>query len=239
MKTRREEFYAKEFQRTGDPKYRDMAVGEMRDLIFSAVRAMNLSRSIDTRTLYMNGLGLATKAIETWDPSKSKLSTYVTNALNPLNRVVYKHGPTLHTPEHQIKDFGKFKKHYAEYVNEYGEKDIDPLILADMSGLSIKKVKEFITRERGTYNDSTLGTYNIMYQRSDHRMDLEYLNDEFKDDPLQKKVWKEIAKGLSSKDEITPNARDVHRKVGGSYYEVNKAYKEIVEKINRYLTTIS
>ena len=70
-------------------------------------------------------------------------------------------------------------------------------------------------------------------------MDLEYLNDEFKGDPLHKKVWREISIGLRKEGATTPNAKEVHRKIGGSYYEVNKAYKEIVDKINRYLTTIS
>lgn len=239
MQTRKEEFYASEYKRTGDRKFIDLAVNEMRDLIFSTVRSMNLAKSIDTRTLYINGLGLASEAVKTWEPSKSKLSTYVVNALNPLNRVVYKHGPALHTPEHQIKEFGIFKKYYTEYVNEFGSKDVDPLILSDMTGMSIKKVKEFINRERGTYNDSTIGTYNVTYQRSDHRMDLEYLEEEFKNDPMQAKVWKEIRKGLSGRDGTAPNAREVHRKIGGSYYEVNKTYKDIVEKINKYLTTIS
>jgi len=239
VQTREEEKYAREYKKTGDSKYRDLAVEEMRDLIFSTVRAMNLSQSLDTRSLYIKGLGLAAKAVETWDPDKAKLSTHVVNALNPLKRVVYQSGPTLHTPEHSIKDFSNFKGAFSNYIEEHGTRDVDATELADITGLSLKKVKEFLKRERMTFNDSTMSTVNVGYLKGDHRISFEYLEEEYKGKPLHQRIIREIAKVLKKDDKTQPNAREIHRKIGGSYYEVNKAYKDIVEKINDYLKTIS
>lgn len=239
LQTRREEEYARKFKETGDEKYRDMAVDEMRDLIFSQVRSMNLSQSLDTRTLYIKGLGLATKAVETWDPFRAKLSTHVVNSLNPLKRVVYREGPTLHTPEHVIKDFGNFKKAFSDYVDMYGDKEIDTVFLADQTGIPIKKIREFLKRERSTFNDSTLSNVNVDYMRTDHRVDLDYIEDSFRHKTLHRRVFAEIKKKLKNPRGEAPNAREIHRKVGGSYYEVNKVYKEIVDAINDYLARIS
>lgn len=235
----REEEYIEQYRRTGDVKYRDMAVNEMRDLIFDSVRSMNLSKGLDTRTLYMKGIGLAQEAVESWDPSKAKLSTHVVNSLKPLHRDVYKFGPTLHVPEHSIKAFGEFKKVYEEYVNEFGEIDPDPVVLSDMSGIPEKKVIEFLQRERKTYNTSTQSFRPVEYTRSDHRIDPEYLAEQFKYDPLLKKVWAEISRSLSKEGGPSPNAREIHRKIGGSYYEVNKAYDTIIRTLNEYLRTIN
>lgn len=236
MKTsRREEEYIKQYRETGDKKYRDMAIDEMRDLIFSNVKSMNLSQGVDTRTLYLKGIGLAKDAVETWDGDKAKLSTHVINSMKPLHRDIYKYGPTLHVPEHSIKTFGEFKKVYEEYTNEYGDKDPDPVVLADMSGLSVSKVREFLLRERKTYNTSTQSFRPAEYVSSDHRLDTEYLTKQFDSDPVQKKVWAHIKKSLDSADRNPPNAREVHRKTGGSYYEINKAYNEIIGIINDYL----
>lgn len=232
---RREEEYAREYKMTGNRALRDKAVHEMRDLIFSQVRSMNLSQGLDTRTLYMKGLGLASHAVDSWDPGKSKLSTHVVNSLKPLHRDVYKHGPVLHVPEHNIKDFGEFMKVHDSYVNEYGDRDPDPVVLSDRSGLSRRKVEEFLKRIRKVYHDSTQSFRPVEYVRSDHRLDTEYLAAQFEKDPLQKKVWKHISIHLGKQNAHPPNARDIHRKIGGSYYEVNKAYNEIIEILNDYL----
>jgi len=239
LQTRKEEEYARKFKETGDNKYRDLAVEEMRDLIFSTVRSINLSQSIDTRTLYIKGLGLAAKAVETWDPLRAKLSTHVVNSLHPLKRVVYKEGPTLHTPEHVIKDFGNFKKFFSDYVDQYGDKEIDTIFLSDQTGIPVSRIKEFIKRERSTYNDSTLSSVNVNYMRTDHRIDLDYIEDSFNHKTLHRRIFAEIKKKLKNPRGEAPNAREIHRKIGGSYYEVNKAYKEIVMAINDYLKTIS
>lgn len=238
VQTRREEEYAKLYKQTGDKQYLNLALKEMEDLVYSTVRSMNLSQGIDTRTLYYKGMGYAKDAIETWDPSKSKLSTHVVNTMQPIHRDVYKYGPTLHTPEHSIKDFGNFKKVYEEYTNEFGEYDPDPVVLSDMSGLSLKKVKEFLQRERKTFNTSTQTFRPVEYLHSDHRLDLDYLGEEFKNDPLKKKVWNEIKKSLKDPNAAPPNARDIYRTIQSSvssYYEVNKAYNDIVRTINEYI----
>lgn len=237
---RREEEFARQYKQTGNKEFRDKAVNEMRDLVYSHINSMNLSKGIDNRTLYYKGLGLATQAVETWDPHKSKLSTHVVNSLKPLLRDVYKYGPTLHVPEHIIKDIGELKAHYSNYVNMYGDRDVDPLVLCDMSGMSLKRVRDFLKRERATLNTSTEISANQQYVRSDHRMDMEYLNEQFKDPPLKKQVWSKIAKALNDPNSAPPNARDIHRTLRGrSYYEVNKVYKEIVETLNEYLKTIT
>lgn len=238
VKTRMEEEYARQYKATGDKKYLNMALKEMEDLVYSTVQSVNLSRGIDTRALYYKGMGYAKDAIETWDPSKSKLSTHVVNTMMPIHRDVYKYGPTLHTPEHSIKDFGNFKKTYDEYTNEFGDIDPDPVVLSDMSGLSLKKVKEFLQRERKTYNTSTQTFRPVEYLHSDHRLDLDYLGEEFKTDPVKKQVWAEIKKALEDPNAAPPNAKDIYRNMANkvsSYYEVNKAYNDIVRIINDYL----
>ena len=235
--SRREEEYAKIYKDTGDKSYKDKAVNEMRDLIYDRVRAMNLSKGLDTRTLYMKGMGIALEAVETWDPSRAKLSTHVINSLKVLHRDINKYSPTLHVPEHNIKKFATFKRTYAEYVNEYGLLDPDPVELVDRSGLTKKEIEEFLIRERKTYNSSTDSFRPIEYLKSDYRVDVDYLSDQFKEDPLTSKVWKEIAKSLKDKNAPPPNAKEISRKLNKSYYEVNKVFTEIVKVLNEYITT--
>lgn len=229
----KEEEYAKQYKTTGDTAFKEKAVDEMRDLIYGFVQNLNLSKSIDTRVLYQKGLGLALDAVETWDPSRSKLSTHVTNTLKPLSRDVYKYGPVLHTPEHSIREFGKFKKALDSYTVEYGDKSYDPLILADLSGLTIPQVKEFLARERKTYNDSTVSSTDFDYTYSDRRLDMEYIKKEFDKDEIKARIWNEIAYDISH--DRKPSASAIARKIKLPYYSVNKAFTEMVETINQII----
>lgn len=229
----KEEEYALQYKKTGDKAMKEKAVDEMRDLIYNSVQNLNLSKGIDTRVLYQKGIGMALDAVETWDPKQSKLSTHVTNTLKPLSRDVYKYGPVLHTPEHSIREFGKFKGALDSYTVEFGDKSYDPLILADMSGLSIKQVKEFLKRERKTYNDSTVSSTDFDYTYSDRRLDMDYIKKEFDKDEIKSKIWNEIAYDISH--DRKPSASAIARKLKMPYYSVNKAFTEMIDVINQVI----
>lgn len=226
----REEEFARQYKLTGNVKDKEAAVNEMRDLIYNTVQNLNLSKGIDTRVLYQKGIGLALDAVENWDPKQSKLSTHVTNILKPLSRDVYKYGPILHTPEHSIREFGRFKGALDIYTTEFGDKTFDPVVLSDMSGLPVKQVKEFLLRERKTYNDSTTSTTDFEYNYNDRRLDMDYLTKEFDKDPIKAKIWKEAAREVSRNRK--PSASAIARKLKLPYYTVNQTFSEMIASIN-------
>lgn len=229
-----EEFYAKQYKRTGDLKARDKAVMEMEGLIRNAIRNMNVGQNIDNRVLLNKGRAIALKAVDSWDPNKGvKLSTWTVNQLKQINRTLYKHGPILHIPENRIKYYSSLEKAMEEYEQEYGNTNYDPIVLSDLSGVPVKEVKNLLQERRKVYNTSSVDTTDVGYEAKDYKFQLDLLDTEFKSDKLKKKVWLEIKKDLD-KDK-KPSASDIARKLNMNYIDVNNIYKDIIEEINKIL----
>ena len=231
----REEEYARLYKQTKNPMYRDMAVEEMRDFIFTRIKAMNISGGLDDRVLKNKAIGIALKSMDTWDPARGKLTTYVGNQLLPLQRDVYKYAPILHIPENRIRDYGVFRKAYESYVNDNGDTAVDTAVLADMAGLTRDKVKMFLRENNKVFNDSVISTTDIKYKKEDHRVAVEMLATEFQRDPIKKKMWREIASSLR-RNEPKINATMLADKLNIPYSIVNRKYNEMVEVINQVLT---
>lgn len=231
---KKEEEYATLYKQTGDKSYKTKAINEMRNLIYSTVQKINLTKSIDTNVLFVKGLGIAGQAVESWDPKKARLSTHVVSNLQQLTRTVYAFGPVLHVPEHTIKDFSHFKNVFAEYTATYGEDAPDVKELSTLSGLSEKKVEEFLLRERKTFGATSEEFHPVTFSRNDHRLDVDYLAQQFENDPDEKVVWEQISAAIK-KEAPTPNASEIHKKIGGSYYKINTAYNSVINKLNKYI----
>lgn len=229
----REEEYAEAYLKTHDKKYKDMAVEEMRDLIYSTIKSMNISGGISDQVLLAKGMAIALKAIDKWDKKKSKLSTYVVNQLQPLRRDVYKYAPILHIPENRIGGYSAYVKAYDEYVNKHGDTAVDPVIIADMAGLTKAQVMLFLKENNKIYNDSVLSTTDIHWKKDDYKSELQLIATEFENDPLKKRMWKHIVKAL--KDGTKINASILAQKVPAAYPVLNRKYNEMVETINKIL----
>lgn len=226
----KEEQHALKYKETGDIKEKEAAVKAMSNLIYSTISGFNRSQGLDNRVLYNKGLGIALKAVDSWDPDKAKLSTHVVNQLKPLQRDVYKFSPILHIPEHRIGDWQQFQATVAEYEAEYGAINYDPLILSDMSGLPVDRVKELLKENKKVWNTSTISTTDVKWPRLDYKFSLDLIETDFDKDEDTKKVWKEIKSMLENGE--TPNASEVARRLNMKYTQVNKIYNMIVKKIN-------
>jgi len=230
----REEEFATLYKQTGKYQYRDQAIKELENLIYMTVSGYNRSQSLDNRVLFNKGIGLAIKAIETWDPKKGRLATHVVNNLKPLQRDVYKYGPVLHVPEHRIKSWGKFQGILTEYEAEHGSVNYDPKILSEMSGFPIKDVKTMLQENTKVYNTSSDPTTQIAYQQLDYKFSLDLLETEFKKDPDKYKVWKEIKKTLEEGGK--PNAAAISRTLDMNYTYTNKLYTDIAKQLSDIIT---
>ncbi len=229
-----EEKYAKLYKKTGDKQYRDKAVEEMRDLVHSTISKFNQAKSIETTTIFNKGLGIAYQAVDSWDPTKgAKLTTHVVNLLKPLLRTVYQSN-IMHTPEHRIKNWSVLQASLVDYEIEYGTVYYDPIIIARMSGLPLSQVKEFLKENRKVYNTSDVSTTNISWPKQDYKMSLDLVSYEFKEDKQTEKIWglmkKDIEKGKK------PSASAMAKKLKIPYTDVNRIYKEIVEKVQHIVS---
>ena len=227
---KKEEIHALEYKKTGDLKERDLSVAAMKNLIYSTISGFNRSQGLDNRVLFNKGLALAMKAIESWDPTRARLATHVVNQLKPLQRDVYKYAPILHVPEHRIGDWQQFQAIVSEYEAEYGAINYDPMILSDMSGLSVERVKELLKENKKVWNTSTLSTNDVKWPKMDYKFSLDLIETDFNKDKNTKKVWKEIKTILE--DGGKPNASKIARRLDMKYTQVNKIYNSVVEKIN-------
>lgn len=226
----KEEQHAIKYKETGDVKEKELAVKAMSNLIYSTIAGFNRSQGLDNRVLYNKGLGIALKAVDSWDPEKAKLSTHVVNNLKPLQRDVYKFSPILHIPEHRIGDWQHFQATLTDYEAEYGSVNYDPLILSDMSGLPIERVKELLNENKKVWNTSTVSTTDVKWPRMDYKFSLDLIETDFNKDKDTKRIWKEIKTMLEKGEK--PNASEIARRLDLKYTQVNKTYSMIVEKIN-------
>lgn len=230
-----EEYYAKRYKQTGHLADRDKAVMEMEGFIRNTIRNMNVGQNVDNRVMLNKGRAIALRSIDSWNPNKGvKLTTWVGNNLKQLNRTLYKHGPILHIPENRIKYYGLLDKALEEYEQEYGDRTKpDPMILADLSGVPLKEVKNLLKERRKVYNTSSVTTTNVDYEAKDYKYQLDMLDTEFRRDKLMRKVWLEIKKDLD-KDK-KPSASEIARRLDMNYIDVNNIYKEIINEINKIL----
>jgi len=226
-----EEKYAKLYKQTGKKEYKDKSVEEMKDMVYSTVMKFNRAKSIDMKALYHKGLGIAYKAIDSWDPDRGvKLTTHVVNQMKPLWRTVYKSN-IMHIPEHRIKDWGILQSALLDYELEHGTVHYDPVILASMSNLPVKRVEDFLKENRKVYNTSDSATTNISWPKQDYKLSLDLLSMEFKEEPVTKKIWELVKKDLEKGKK--PSANEMSVKLKLPYNEVNKIFKEMLEKVQQ------
>ena len=111
--------YFNEWKRTGSTEAENKFFNSIKNIIHNEVNKINKSKSVSNDTLYYKGVALVRKGIKDWDPKKSKINTYVTTLMKPLNREVYK-SLYLHVPEGRIQTFQKINKVLPDYEEEHG-----------------------------------------------------------------------------------------------------------------------
>lgn len=231
-----EGYWAKEYQSTGDLDAKDKALQSLKPLIMKQVANVNVSKSISHGALYGKGVGLASHAIDTWDPKQSKLSTHVVNQLKKLHRYVNKYGPMLHTPEHRISQWSDLDKAFEAYEHEHGTGEYNKDILAESTGLPVADIEKAIAERRKVFNDSSINTTNIPWKDRYMGLDLDLLSKEFEGDKVKKKVFAAIRKVLAKGEEGNVKVTDIARITGLPYRTANSATKEIVHTIKNGLS---
>jgi len=230
----KEDEYARRYLETGDKTYKDKALKELKPIIMQQVHKVNNSGALSRGALYAKALGLAAKAVDTWDPSKSKLSTYVTNSLKKLHRTVYQYAPMLKIPENRIGQWADLQRAFEIYEHEHGTESYDPKVIAKMTKLPVSDVEKAIKERRKVYNDSELGTTNIPWSSRYSEINFNLLKEEFTGD--QRKVFDAMVKSIERDPNKNVSDVELARKTGLPYSKVNKLHKEIDNKVKEVMS---
>lgn len=84
---------------------------------------------------------LAVDAVRKYDPASGvRLTTWVVNQLQPLNRYGRKSRQLVNTSELSYRQFAELDSHRREFLDEEGREPTDEE-LADASGLSVKRIQ--------------------------------------------------------------------------------------------------
>ena len=85
---------------------------------------------------------LAVGAVQTYNPdSGARLSSWVVTQLQPLSRYGRKSKQIVNVPEMAYRQFAEVDSHRKEFLDEEGREPTDEE-LADMSGISVKRIRE-------------------------------------------------------------------------------------------------
>lgn len=97
-----------QWKKTGDTNVRDLLLESFDPLIQKEVNVFKTS-PLPTEAIKLRAVGLAAKALDTYDPEKSQLNTHLTNSLKKLNRFVYEYQNIGKIPEHRILKITQYR----------------------------------------------------------------------------------------------------------------------------------
>lgn len=235
-----EDKWGKMYLSTKNADYKDKALVSLMPIINKQVYNTNTSKSISHGSLVSEGLSIASKYIDTWDPKQSKLATHVTNGLKKLHRTVNSNGPMLHIPEHRVSQWSTLRNAFEEYEHLYGTGHYDSGLLSKMTGIKEADVEKALKENRKVYDDSELGTTNIPWQTQYVGLDLDHLSHEFDYSPDKKAIYKIMRNIIkdSEGDLKSVSVVAIHKELNKkrkvnplSYKVVNRHVKEIIAKI--------
>jgi RNA polymerase primary sigma factor len=194
---------------------------------------------IPMTSIELEGMKLASQALDTYDPTKSALNTHVTNYLKKVSRFVTQHQNVASIPEPRALMLGKYKTIYSNLEDEKGR---EPTIseLADAMNISQAEVERINLEQRAELgidfesDDDEGGGFffdvNPEAQTSPTERALGYVY--FESDPVDKKIL-EYSLGIGGVPKL--NLGETKKRLKLSDSEFNKRRRKLARDINELL----
>ncbi len=180
--------------------------------------------------------GLASKAFESYDPEKAKLSTHLYQQLQPLKRTVHQRANYLRVSPRAWWDLQNLEKIEKEYKDEAGEPP-STQELADRTGLSNKRIAWLRKFRKGGI---PAGLLEKQDPEALSKMRAESNEEERMDkwtravyqtlDPRDQKIF-EMRTGAFGREQL-PN-KEIARRLGISASAVSQRANHIADKLER------
>lgn len=127
-----------QYKQTGDINFKKDLLFSLKPLIVQKANEFS-SSGLPISAIEMEGHRLAAGAIDTYDPTKSKLNTHIVNNLQKINRFVFNYQNAGYIPEKRILMINKYQTIKNNLIEEKGrEPNIEEL--ADAMQVSVKEI---------------------------------------------------------------------------------------------------
>lgn len=178
---------------------------------------------------------LALRAVQTYDPLRSQLSTHVLNHLKGLRRVHRQQTHVLSVPERVVLDQRRLAEASAQLEDRLGR---EPTMqeLADLTGMSIKRIRHIQTfrgpRAEGQISERAgVGGELEGFMPATQRLSDAWLNIVYDDlNPINKKIM-EWTLGLDGEPVLSN--KEIARRLSLSPGAVSQRKKLIQDKLNQ------
>jgi len=145
----------RQWQKTGNDQYVEDLLDSLTPL-FKHVLNKYTQYPIPYNILMHKSMMLARDALGKYDPTKSKLSTYVMNQIRPLDRFVKQYQNVSYVPEFLSKEFGRYEAAQQALADNLGRTPND----AEMAEY-MKMPLNHIQRIRAAKTQSMLASSNV------------------------------------------------------------------------------
>lgn len=228
----------KRYKKKDDKEAKKELIHSLKPLIRSQVNKYRTS-GLPYDSLELEGINLASKAIETYDPTKAQLNTHVVNNLQKLSRFTTQHQNVGYIPEPRALMIGKYNTIYSNLEEEKGR---EPTIqeLSDAMQVSPAEIERLQKEQRSdlhmtlpeTDDEGGGFSYYIMPDEEDPqaREALEFTY--FDAEPVDKKVL-EYTFGLGGTEKTTN--KEIKAKLGLTETELRKRRQRLAKNIKELL----
>ncbi len=203
----------------------DALLKQMDGVIFKEVNRWGgvLSRPV----LETEAKRIAKQAFEDFDPQRGvALSTYLTNALQKLSRITYKHQNITYRPEHSVLKIGAFDHANRDLSDRYG-REASTEELADYLSWSPGEVTKFQKQQRPEFLASGALPGGMFTSASNDGL-VDFLYHDLS--PMQKIIF-EHSTGYGGKPVLSNT--DLQRKLNMTPGTFSYEKRKIVEKLQK------
>ena len=213
--------------RSGDQQAKRELLSSLKPLIRHQAQRFAGS-GLPTIALELEGVRLASEAIDTYEPKKSQLNTHVTNRLKKLSRFVTNYQNIGHIPEPRALMIGKYQSIFDNLEAEKGREPTQAE-LADSLHVSMAEVERLQTELRKDLSmtvDEDTESGGFYFYSSSAQTDpkllqaLEFVY--FDADPLDKKIL-EYTFGIGNTQKLSAGQIEIKLKISGSELRQRKA----------------
>lgn len=227
-----------QWQQSRDPQLKKALLKSLTPVLRSQVNKFTNS-GLPEMALELEAKKLASKALDTYDPTKSQLNTHVINNLKKLSRFTTTYQNVGEIPEHRALLIGKYNAIYANLEDEKGR---EPTVeeLADAMHITHAEVVRLQSELRNTLQMELTGSddepggffeYILPGQENpDTRKFIDYLY--YDSDPTDKKIIEFTIPGYGSQQ---LNHSQIKQRLNLTEDEYKKRREKLTKQINKFL----